>query len=106
MSRESIIQIKKTEETAARMVAEARERAKEMIARAEADGQAMCAATEKETAAELAAMMVQLRERTAQTSERIGAESVEEAAELKKTVALRRKMAEKMILRGFDQKCR
>lgn len=106
MSRESIIKIKEAEESAERIVAEARERAKEMIAHAEADGQALCEATERETAAENAAKLAELRARAGQTAERLNGENAKATEEMKKRVALRRRIAEKIILRGFDKKCR
>ena len=39
-------------------------------------------------------------------SERLEAESQEEVAELKRRVTLKRKIAEKIIIRGFERKCR
>lgn len=106
MSRESILKIQETEQQAERMIADARARAQEMIAAAEAEGRALCADTERETAASLAAMLEQIRERTVVMSERMANESLAEVDELKKNVSLRRKIAEKIIIRGFDRKCR
>jgi len=106
MSRESIVKIKEAEEAAEKIVAEARERAKEMIAQAEADGQAFCEETERETNQEIVAKLAQLRERAVLTAERLRAENDKAVEELKKKVALRRRIAEKIILRGFDKKCR
>ena len=106
MSRESMIKIKETEERAEAIIAEARERAREMLARAEADGKVLCETTERETAAELSAKMDRVRERTAQNAEQSGVRCAEETEELKKSVSLRRKMAEKIVVRGFEKRCR
>ena len=106
MSRESILKIQETEQLAEKIVADARARAEEMIAAAEAEGRALCAKTETETSASLAVMLEQLRERTEGMSERMETESLAQIEELKKNVSLRRKIAEKIIIRGFDRKCR
>ena len=106
MSRESILKIQETEELAEQIVAEARARAQEMIASAESDGRTLCATIEQETAESLAVMLDQIRERTVGMTERMSNESLSEVDELKKNVSLRRKIAEKIIIRGFERKCR
>ena len=106
MSRESILKIQETEDLAEQIVAEARTRAQEMIASAESDGRTLCATTERETAESLAVMLDQIRERTVGMAERMSNECLSEVDELKKNVSLRRKIAEKIIIRGFERKCR
>ena len=106
MSRESILKIQETERLAERTLEDAGTRAQEMIAQAEAEGRALCATTEQETAASLSAMLEQIHERTVVMTERMANEALEEVNELKRNVSLRRKIAEKIIIRGFDRKCR
>ncbi len=106
MSRESIMKIRETEEKADRIVAEAKHRAQEMIEQARLDGRSLCEATERETAVSLKAMLSEIRTRTDSMSERFDAESSEEVAALMRNVSLRRKVAEKIIVRGFEKKCR
>ena len=106
MSRESILKIQETEQLAERMVADARARAQAMIAEAEAEGKALCATTEQETAQSLAVMLKQIRERTEGMMERMENKSIEEVNEMKRNVSLRRRIAEKIIIRGFERKCR
>ena len=106
MSRESILKIQETERMAEKIVTDAQARAQEMIAAAEAEGRALCTNTEAETAASLASMLKQLRERTEGMSERMANESLAQIEEMKKNVSLRRKIAEKIIIRGVDRKCR
>ena len=106
MSRESILKIQETERIAEKIVADAQARAQQMIDTAEAEGRALCATTEEETSASLAAMLTQLRDRTEGMSERMANESLAQIEEMKKNVSLRRKIAEKIIIRGFDRKCR
>ena len=106
MSREAILKIKEAEAEADRIVAAAHERARQMISDAENDGRELCRAAEAETRAELDGMLQQIRERTAQLGERLHTENTEEAAQMKRNVALRRKIAEKIIIRGFEAKCR
>lgn len=106
MSRESILKIRETEETAARMVETARARAQEMIAAAEEEGREMLNRTEVETKQSLEEMLSQLKMRTESANQRSAAEAKLEAAELRRNVSLRRKIAEKIIIRGIERKCR
>lgn len=106
MSRESILKIQETEQIAEEIIADARARAQKMIEAAEAEGRALCETTERETEASLDAMLEQIRERTVSVSERMENESLAQVEELKRNVSLRRKIAEKIIIRGFDRKCR
>lgn len=106
MSRESIMKIRETEEKADRIVAEAKQRAQQMTEQARLDGKALCETTERETADSLKAMLSDIRTRTESMSERFDAESGEAVDALNRSVSLRRKIAEKIIIRGFEKKCR
>ena len=106
MSRESILKIQETEERAEQIVRDARTRAQEIVAAAEAEGRATCERVERETAAELSAMLGKIRERTALLGERTEEECAEETAALCERVALRRRIAEKIIIGGVERKCR
>lgn len=106
MSRDSIQKIKQAELDAERIVREAQEKAKQMVADAERNGQALCATTEEETIASAKAVIVQLRERTDTMRERLDTEAKEEAEEMKRQASLRRKSAEKIVIRGLTSKCR
>ena len=106
MSKESILKIKETEERAERIVADARLRAQELIATAEIEARAHCDAAEAQSTAELAAMLEKIRARTVTMAERMGEESDEEIAQMREQVALRRRIAEKIIIGGVVRKCR
>ena len=88
------------------MIADARRRAQDAIAEAEKSGRLALESAERETAESLSAMLGQIRERTNSMRERQAAESEEAAAELRQSVSLRRKAAEKIVIRGFERKCR
>ena len=106
MSRESILKIRETEEVAAKTVEDARNRAREMLEAAEREGKALCARTEAEVTAEYAALIEKIRERSLLLDEKNQAEIDEEIAQLRREVSLRRKIAEKIIIRGLESKCR
>lgn len=106
MSRESILKVQETEEKAARLVEAARARAHEMTEAAERDGKALCAETEKRVREEYRAMFLELRARCDRLAEKNQAEITEELAALRREVNLRRKIAEKIIVRGLESKCR
>lgn len=106
MSKESILKIKETEALAEQMILDARVRAQKIVEDARAEGIAACDAIERQTAAELSAMLDQIRARTAAMSERMAEESDEEIAQMREQVALRRRIAEKIILGGVVRKCR
>lgn len=106
MSKESILKIKETEAEADRIVEDARRAAQEMIAAAEREGRELCENTEQEMLAKRAEMLRQIEEKTAQMNERVMEEAKEQSEELKRNVKLRRKAAEKIIIRGLDAKCR
>lgn len=106
MSRESILKIKEAEESADRIIEDAKVRAREMIEAAERDGRDLCATTETRTAEEIAETMKQLRERTAAMVERIALEANESAEAMRKNATLRQRSAEKIVVRGLMSKCR
>ena len=106
MSRESILRIREAEDAAERMIADAKAQAKEMTEAAHRDGRALCERTEADVTAEYGAKLTELGERAAQMRERVEAESREELASVEGEIRLRRRSAEKIIIRGFEQKCR
>ena len=106
MSRESILKIREVEETAKRMVADAKAEAQKMIEAAHAEGKALCARTESDVGAEYGAKLTDLGERTLQMRERVEAENQEAISSMETEIRLRRRGAEKIIIRGFEQKCR
>lgn len=106
MSRESILKIKETETQAEQLIREAREAAGQMIAEAERNGKELCDRAEAESLAARREMMDRIRERIAEMTERTDTEAKDEVEEMKKAVTLRRKMAEKIIIRGLEAKCR
>ena len=106
MSRESIKLVKETEQEAERILREAQELAVQMVAEAEANGVALCESTEKETIAAAKEVIVQLRERAEGLSERLQTEAKEEAAEITRQASLRKRSAEKIVIRGLASKCR
>ena len=106
MSREAILKVRETEEQANSAVLEAREAAQKMIACAEQDGRALCEATEAEMLEKREEMMARIREKADEIAVASLAEADEECKQLVRDVTLRRKMAEKIIIRGLDSKCR
>ena len=108
MSRESIKMIKQTEQEAERILREAQEKAAQMVADAEANGVALCENTEAETvaAAKQVMLQLQLRERAENMRERLDNEAKEEAAEVVRQASLRKRSAEKIVIRGLASKCR
>ena len=106
MSRESIRMIKQTEQEAERILREAQEKAAQMVADAEANGATLCENTEAETVAAAKQVMLQLRERAENMRERLDNEAKEEAAEVVRQASLRKRSAEKIVIRGLASKCR
>ena len=106
MSRDSILKVMETENEAQRIVEDARLRARKMTEEAEQKGEALCLATEQETAKELGATLAQIREKTEQMTARVLEEANAEAEEIRKKAKLSKKVAEKIIIRGLDSKCR
>lgn len=106
MSRESILRIREVEETADRMIADAKAQAQEMLDKARREGRALCERVETDVTAEYGTKLTELGERAAQIRERVEEESREELAAAETEIRLRRRSAEKIIIRGFEQKCR
>ena len=106
MSRESIQKIQEAEARAERLVEDAKQRARAMQADAERQGREECDRIEEETVASLRTVMEQLRERNEAMSERMKTEAEEEAKNLRDDSALRRRSAEKIVIRGLMSKCR
>ena len=106
MSRESILKIQEAETQAEALIERARVQAQEMIANAEAEGNALCEQTEVETTEQMRGLLLQLREKTDEMDGRAMADSEEEIALIRKNARLNRKIAEKIIIRGLDTKCR
>ena len=106
MSRESIKLVKQTEQEAERILREAQEKAAQMVADAEANGIALCETTEAETIAAAKEVIVQLRERADGLRDRLETEAKEEAAEITRQASLRKRSAEKIVIRGLASKCR
>ena len=106
MSRESMKKIREAEERASAIVAEARADAMAMITAAERDGEALYDRVEAETAEELKAMLVAVREKTSGATERMMEEAGKEAEELRQQAKLRHRSAEKIVIRGLEAKCR
>ena len=106
MSREAILKVQETEEQAKQTVLKARENAQQMIERAECEGKELCASTESEMIEKREDMMMRIREKADELTAASLAEANEECKLLVRDVTLRRKMAEKIIIRGLDSKCR
>lgn len=106
MSRESILRIREVEAEAEAIIARARAEAKETLANAEREGRELLGKTEADGLAASAQMLAEIRERTEQLGVRLEEDSRTECAELQKSVQLRRKAAEKVIMRGVEAKCR
>ena len=106
MSRESIIQVKQAEQDAERILREAQEKSAKMVADAKANGVALCESTETETLATAKEVIGQLRERAESLRERLDTEARDEAAEIVRQASLRKRSAEKIVIRGLASKCR
>ena len=106
MSKEAILKIRETEARAEEIVAKARKEAQELLDTTKARGQALCDKAESDGAAELARRLDETkRENDAVllTSEK---DALAESEALKQEAALRKKIAEKMVIRGLEDKCR
>lgn len=106
VSKETVFKIKETEAEAQRILAEAEAEAKKMIRAAQAEGARLRAETERETAAGLAAMTQQIRQKAEEHTARVLEEAAAEADELAERVKLTRRVAEKLVIRGLEAKCR
>ena len=106
MSREAILKVKETETLAAELVRNARARAQQMRETTDSEGRALCEAAETETLAKRAEMMEQLHAKTEEFYQNTLSEAKEEADALTREVNLRRRIGEKIIIRGLETKCR
>ncbi len=106
MSRESILKIRETEQQAQRLVENAHHRAERMLEEAEARGKLLCEQTERETTEEMRELLLRLKEKTDEMDQRALSEAEEELEQLRKNARLNRKIAEKIVIRGLDAKCR
>lgn len=106
MSRDSMIRIKEAETEAERIVADAKKRAQKMLDDAEVSGRSLCEASESQSSAEMAEMLAAVREKAASSTEKVLNDAAGEADQLEEAIRMKRKIAEKIILRGLDAKCR
>ncbi len=106
MSRGTIELIQAAEERAEATVAEARRTAEALRTDAAREGEAYCKNAGEESAKELSATLEQIRIRAASMTERMQEDAREEAEALRAAVALRRRIAEKTVMRGLMSKCR
>lgn len=106
MSRDSILKVKEVEAQAEKTVADAKQKAQQMLLQTHEEGRALCNDAELQTLAKREEMMTRIREKSVQLEEAALAEAKEEAADITREVSLRRKIAEKIIIRGLDSKCR
>ncbi len=106
MSKDTLEKIRKAEHDAEQLVADAEEKAKAMKAEAIRQGEELCRMTEESVSAELAGMLEQIREKTAELTERVMEETKTEAEEVAARARLNRKSAEKIVIGGLDAKCR
>lgn len=106
MSREAILIIKETEARAEQIVRDAQARARQMREDAERDGRSLCERTESEVLAQRAEMLKQIEVKSEELLARTLEEAREEADALSAAVSLRRRIGEKIIIRGLDTKCR
>ena len=106
MSKESMLKIKEAEDRAVALVEAARADARARVEAAEREGEALLRRTEEETAAELKAMLAEVRERTQNASERMLEDGKTEAETLRQEARLRQRSAEKIVIRGLESKCR
>ena len=106
MSRDSILKVREVEAKAEQTVADAKAQAQKMLEQTHAEGKALCSDTEREVLAKRDEMMKRIHEKSAQLEQDALAEAKQEADDITKEVSLRRKIAEKIIIRGLDSKCR
>ncbi len=106
MSRESISKIKEAESAAEKMIADARLTAVQLRERTEREGRELCARTEAEVSSAMQTTLEEIRTRAAALSEKLEGENGEEMEKFRHDVSLRRKIAEKIIIRGLEAKCR
>ena len=106
MSKETIDQIKEAEAQADRIIAQAEAKAAKMRAAAEEEGKELCRKTEETATAEMTATLAELRKKTEKRADQLSDLANEEAEAIAEASKLNRKVAEKLIIRGLDAKCR
>ena len=106
MSRDAILRVQATEQRAAEILREARALAQEKRQNAQADGEALCRKAEAEAMEKRAELLSQIAAKTEELNLHSMEEAQAEADEIRRDVRLRRKIAEKIIIRGLDSKCR
>ncbi len=106
MSRDSILRIREVEEEAEAIVKRAKDDAASAEEKAHAAGKQLLLETKLEAEKNADESMRELQMRLSEVSQKLREEATSEAAELRRKVALRRKIAEKIIIRGLDAKCR
>ena len=88
------------------MVADATEQAQLIVEQAKQNGEALCRQAEKEADEQMRQMLDGIKERTEATARRFATDAESEAEEMKRMSRLHQKVAEKIIIRGLDAKCR
>ncbi len=106
MSKGTIELIQQAEERAEARIAEARKEAELLGINAEREGKEHCKRVKEESAVQMAATLEQIRTRAASMTERMQEEARTEAEALRTAVGLRRRIAEKAVMRGLMSKCR
>ena len=106
MAKEAILKIRETEARAEQIVADARRAAQAMLDEAKVNGQALCDATEAEAAKARKEAVAAAGKESETLRLRGERDALLEVEDLKKEAALKRKVAEKIVLRGLEEKCR
>lgn len=106
MSKDTLTRIREAEAQAQALVLQVEEQAKVMKANAIAEGEHFCRETERSVSEELAGMLEQIREKTAELTARVLEETKAEMEEIAARARLNRKSAEKLVIGGLDTKCR
>lgn len=105
LSKEVISKIKSAETAAATVRANAQVKAQEMTAEAEKRGKSLCETTERNTSAELKAMLEQIRTKSDELLEKSRADAQKDARAVEMSAKLHMNMAVKLIVWGIIEKC-
>ena len=106
MSKEAIMKIRETEARADEIIVDARKQAQAMLEAARVDGQALLEAAEAESAKEQKEKLAAAKKQGETMLARGERDALLEVDDLQKEAALKRKLAEKIVLRGLEEKCR
>lgn len=106
MSKEAILKIRTTEEKAESILAEARVSAKARVEAARESGRALRETAEEDGAKALKLEQEKLQRERDEALAACEEEAKKEIADLQKEAALRKKNAERIVLRGLEDKCR